>query len=305
MISWGKDRNSKQRFRCQNCKITAQRNRKDTTKRNQTRALDSWLIKTVSLTEVGKRYGVSRWTMYRRFSKSDDIEYLFAPDYSDGVIVDATWITTGELLLFLVIQSKNHKPVTAYFGNQETELQWSECFRQIHYIPKYFVCDGHNGLRKAIRSVFGVSVLIQRCLVHVLRFVTTRTTQRPRTRAGKELLHIMSFLCRIRIKDQARRWLFVYDEWKRIHHDFLEEKTIPLNGKGVYVHRNLRRARYHIDRARNDLFTFLEYNGEHTTNAIEGGYNARLSELVRNHRGLNLENRKKLVARYLNIRTQR
>ena len=38
--------------------------------------------------------------------------------------------------------------------------------------------------------------------------------------------------------------------------------------------------------------------------AIEGGYNARIAELLHNHRGLSSQNKKKLVVRYLEIRTQ-
>lgn len=305
MLSWGSDRKGKPRYRCKSCNVTSQRRRPDTILRNQKKAQDNWLGTTTSLTTVGKRCGVTRRTLTRRFSKITEVlRSVFCVEYSVTLIVDATWITNGVDLLFLVIQGKHHVPVAQYLGSRETEYQWIQCLKLVPYTPQCVICDGHKGLQKAVRAVFGATTRIQRCLVHITRFVKTRTTQRPRTQAGKDLLYLIGFLCRIRTTDQAHRWLIVFDEWKRIHYEFLEEKTIHGNSKPTFVHRNLRRARYHIEHARENLFVYLELDCEHTTNALEGGYNARLAELLHNHRGSKIENMKKLIARYLNIRTQ-
>ena len=304
MISWGKDRNGKQRYRCNVCKKTAQRRRPDTALRNQKKTQDSWLTTTTSLTAVSKRCGVTRATLSRRFSKIPASTTTLSSEYSSTLMVDATWITNRKELLFLVVQGASHVPVSHFFGTAETEDQWVHCLKLTPYTPECIICDGNRGLKKAIQAVFGTTIRIQRCLVHITRFVTTRTTHRPRTDAGKDLRHIIGFLCRIRTTDQAQRWLSAYDDWKRTYHDFLEEKTSNSTGKPTFTHRNLRRARYHIDHARDNLFTYLELSCEHTTNAIEGGYNARIAELLHNHRGLSSQNKKKLVVRYLEIRAQ-
>ena len=303
MISWGKDRKGKQRYRCILCQTTERRVRKDTRIRNQKKVQNAWLGTTTSLTDLGKKHHVTRQTLCRRFAAIPEDMVCLSTEFSPVLIVDATWITNRTTLLFLVIQGVTHIPVVSHHGNKETYDQWMTCLKLIPYKPECIICDGHKGLKKAILATFG-DILIQRCLVHVLRFVTTKTTQRPRTVAGKELLFIMSFLCRIRTRDQADRWLLVYHAWRQKHYEFLQERTLVVSGKSFYTHKSLRSARYHIDHARDHLFVYLELPCDHTTNAVEGGYNARIAELLHNHRGISDKNKRKLIARYIHIRTQ-
>ncbi len=83
---------------------------------------------------------------------------------------------------------------------------------------------------------------------------------------------------------------------------FLEERT-RVDGRWEYTHERLRKARRSLVRLVNDgtLFTYLdpELTAEgplpSTNNMIEGGVNAQLRSVLRNHRGLKTDRRVKAV----------
>ena len=62
--------------------------------------------------------------------------------------------------------------------------------------PEYVVCDGENGLIKAIKSIW-FNTKIQRCLFHVWMNVRQKLTLNPETQAGQELLYLTRELLKI------------------------------------------------------------------------------------------------------------
>ena len=91
-------------------------------------------------------------------------------------------------------------------------------------------------------------------------------------------------------------------QWCDFWNDFLNERT----GEGKdweYVHERLRKARRSLVKLVNDgtLFTYLDpelaIEGPlpAMNNVIEGGVNARLRDILRNHRGLKVDHRVKAV----------
>ena len=82
-------------------------------------------------------------------------------------------------------------------------------------------------------------------------------------------------------------------QWCGFWADFLEQRTV-VDGRSVYTHERLRRARSSLSTLVNKgtLFTYLDpaltAGGPlpRTNNRIEGGVNARLRDMLRNHRGL-------------------
>lgn len=91
---------------------------------------------------------------------------------------------------------------------------------------------------------------------------------------------------------------------------FLKEFTFK-DGRRVYTHERLRRARRSLDRLVREgaLFTFIEmqelYGGAwpSTNNALES-VNARLREMLRNHRGMPLLHRIKAVFWWCYLHTE-
>ena len=87
-------------------------------------------------------------------------------------------------------------------------------------------------------------------------------------------------------------------DWCRKWNIFLQEKTYDNQRHWVYTHDRLHRARSGLNRllSQNVLFAYLEKaDYPSTNNRIEGGINAQLRAMLRNHRGMPLMHRIKAV----------
>ena len=100
-------------------------------------------------------------------------------------------------------------------------------------------------------------------------------------------------------------------QWCGFWADFLEERSWQ-DGRYGYTHERLRKARASLSRlvAQGTLFTYLdpELTREGplpaTNNRIEGGVNAQLRSLLRNHRGMSLARRVKAVFWWCYLHTE-
>ncbi len=128
--------------------------------------------------------GVSRSSVSRRFvaqtkAKVDGFLSRSLTDLDVRVVmIDGTWLGEHLMLVVLGIDAKGEKHVLGVReGTTENEGVCSSLLSELieRGLPveqaRLFVIDGGKGIRKAIRSVFGVWALIQRCQVHKLRNV--------------------------------------------------------------------------------------------------------------------------------------
>ena len=100
-------------------------------------------------------------------------------------------------------------------------------------------------------------------------------------------------------------------QWCDFWNDFLNERT-SADKDWEYVHARLRKARRSLVKLVNDgtLFTYLD--PELTVegplpamnNVIEGGVNAQLRDILRNHRGLRVDHRVKAVYWWCYLHTE-
>ena len=107
---------------------------------------------------------------------------------------------------------------------------------------------------------------------------------------------LLKFIATRFIRDRWTKEFFteVYDSLDISYKDYLSER----NEQGGYCHKSMRSAMRSIKAASPWLFTTQEYeslNIPNTTNNIDGGVNPKLKELVRNHRGMNIQRRNKLL----------
>lgn len=175
--------------------------------------------------------------------------------------------------------------------------------------PKMVVSDGSPGLAKAVSLVWK-DTRIQRCTFHAASQVRRYTTLKPKLEAGLELLGIANQLTRTRDPEAAIQWLVDYNAWCVRWADFLKELTFK-EGRRIYTHERLRRARKSLNKLVREgtLFTFIEmqeiYGGvwPATNNALES-VNARLREMLRNHRGMPLLHRIKAVFWWCYLHTE-
>lgn len=223
-----------------------------------------------------------------------------------GLILDGTSVVKHQRVV-LVVQDVRRWPVTWAFAERESFDSWWRvlvALRTAGLEPRFVVCDGHPGLLKALRATWP-NVLIQRCLLHVVRQARLDLTQNPRTLAGQALLGLVRRLPVIRTRRQRRRWLRIYRQWLRRHEAFLKQRTLNLTGprRWWYTHRKLRAVRSQINNSLPDLFHYLRHPEiPRTTNHVEGGINSRLKDLFRRHRGLSLDRKTNLTAWYLSSR---
>ena len=158
-------------------------------------------------------------------------------------------------LVVLIAYDGGHV-VSWYMAESEASRAWEALMAPIP-APEVVACDGGAGFERARRRACP-GTRVQRCLFHAFSQVRRYTTSRPRLQAGRE-----------------RR----------------------------FTHERLRRARSSLSRlvSAGTLFTYLdpalaaEGPLPRTNNPIEGGVNAQLREVLRNHRGLSLMRRAKAV----------
>ena len=188
-----------------------------------------------------------------------------------------------------------------YLCRYENSRAWEALMQRIA-APAMVVSDGGPGFRKALKRVWPKAKL-QRCTFHAFLQVKRYTTGSPKTIAGIEMYMTAKDLLMIKDLGQAANWVTRLINWRIKHKTFLSEMTRDEKGKLRPMHERLLKAERSLARLvrQNTLFTYLDKSlsyGEElpsTNNRIEGGINAQLRTMLRNHRGMSIERRIKAV----------
>lgn len=222
------------------------------------------------------------------------------------LFVDGIWLARN--LVVLIAHNGGHV-VSWYMAESETSRAWRALMDPIP-APDVVVCDGGTGFEGARRRAWP-RTRVQRCLFHVFCQVRRYTTTRPRLQAGRELYALSIELMHLETPRQADWWVERYLQWCSFWADFLEDVSY-VDGRRVFTHERLRRARSSLSRlvSQGTLFTYLDptLTAEgplpRTNNAIEGGVNAQLRDMLRNHRGMSLMRRVKAVFWWCYLHTE-
>ena len=177
---------------------------------------------------------------------------------------------------------------------------------QERFMPHALVSDGQKGLQKAIKMIFP-GITHQRCLAHVIRLSLAWLTRNPQTDAGKDLRVLVRELARVKAENQAAFWHSAFSSWHQQYGEFLKEKSCnPETNRKWHTHRKLRAVRSLVLNALPNLFWFVsDKHIPNTTNAVEGGINSPLAELLHRHRGITEAQKKSLVRRFLYARRKK
>ena len=266
----------------------------------------SWITSKKTLKEIATNARVTIQTLSAWFQPYWD--HPPAPQISgttQHLVLDATSVAPRECMVLIAGNATSRKPVSWMTVQRENLDVWLRFLRRLalaYVEPSVVICDGQRGLLRAIREIWP-RVKIQRCLIHVIRQASLWLTQNPKTRAGAELLTLVRKLSAIRTKRQKRRWIRAFFSWTRKHESFLKQRSYGPNKRWWYTHRKLRGTKSLIQNAIPDLFHFVsDPSIPRTSNHVEGGINARLKELLRSHRGMNLTKKLALVSWYLALR---
>ncbi|WP_455136411.1 IS1249 family transposase [Thermophilibacter sp.] len=215
-----------------------------------------------------------------------------------AIFVDG--IHLGRKAVVLIASDEQHA-LGWHLCRSENSRAWAALMSRIA-APEVAVSDGGDGFAKALRQTWP-ETRHQRCVFHAFSQVRRYTTTRPRTPAGAELYGLAKALLSITTLKEADGWVQALLAWSERWDAFLSETSVAEDGTVRLTHERLVKARRSLVRLVNagTLFTYLDpaltSSGPlpSTNNYIEGGINAQLRAMLRDHRGLSIERRLKAV----------
>ena len=290
----GKTKAGTQRWLCKECSATFTNPIDNSTK--QFVQFQHWLFSKAVQKEMS---GAGR-SFRRKISKFWEIWPMPPKIESPMNVVYVDGIYLGRKACILICCNERYV-LGWYLCRYENSRAWEALMQRIA-APAMVVSDGGHGFRKALKRVWPKAKL-QRCTFHAFLQVKRYTTGSPKTIAGIEMYMIAKDLLMIKDLGQAANWVTQLINWRIKHKTFLSEMTRDEKGKLRPMHERLLKAERSLARLvrQNTLFTYLDESlsyGEElpsTNNRIEGGINAQLRTMLRNHRGMSIERRIKAV----------
>ena len=284
----GKTKAGTQRWLCKECSDSFTNPIDNSTK--QFVQFQHWLFSKAVQKEMS---GAGR-SFRRKISKFWEIWSMPPKIESPMKVVYVDGIYLGRKACILICCNKRYV-LGWYLCRYENSRAWEALMQRIA-APAMVVSDGGHGFRKALKRVWPKAKL-QRCIFHAFLQVKRYTTGRPKTIAGIEMYMIARDLLMIKDMEQAGHWITRLINWRIKHKTFLSEMTRDEKGKLRPMHERLLKAERSLVRLvrQNTLFTYLDESlsyGEElpsTNNRIEGGINAQLRTMLRNHRGMSIE----------------
>lgn len=289
----GKTTSGKQRWLCKACR-TSRTNRINNDAKQLKVFLD-WLFskqRQLDMPSQGRtfRNHTSRfWSIWPLPPVVDEIHRV--------VHVDGIHIARNVVVL---IACSEKYVLGWYLARSENSRSWAALLSRIAP-PHMVVTDGGSGFEKARRLVWPETE-VQRCTFHAFCQVRRYTTTRPNLEAGVELYALAKRLLDVKEESEAYMWVVEYLQWCERWDGFLKERTV-VDGRSRLTHERLVKAKRSVDRlvSKGTLFTFLDdlltIGGPlpAMNNQIEGGVNAPLRQMLREHRGMSTIRRVKAV----------
>ena len=242
---------------------------------------------------MAAKYGCSKKTIQRRIDEAVvDRETTFSP--TANVLMDTTYFgrkfgvmvfkdsLTCKILLKKYVKHETNK---LYFSGIEEIARRGITVQSI-------ICDG----RKGLLQLFG-DIPVQMCNFHQVAIIRRYLTKKPKMQASIELWEHVLLMTRTDRESFEGGLADWYNKWE----DFLNERKLDQKGKNRYIHKKLRSAYRSLKTNLPWLFTWydnLDLKIPNTTNAIDGQF-SDLKNKLRNHNGLSMARKKKLIDEFL------
>jgi hypothetical protein len=289
----GKTTAGTQRWRCTSCDASTTHRYDNTAK--LLKEFLGWLLSRDIQTDMP---GQGR-SFRRKTSKFWDIWPM--PPLIDEIhrVVYVDGIYLGRKAVILIARSDEYV-LGWYLARSENSSAWEALLSRIA-APGMVVTDGGNGFEKARRRVWK-DTKVQRCTFHAFSQIKRYTTTKPKLAAGVELYGLALDLLHIKDLKGATLWVESYLKWCSDWDGFLAERTYT-DRHWEWTHDRLVKAKNSLNTLINKgtLFTYLDLALTEdgplpaTNNKIEGGVNAPLRQLLRDHRGMDINRRIKAV----------
>lgn len=292
---YGKNKSGTQRWRCNNCSMIVTPKIDKSAKNLQ--LFLKWLFSRQSQKEMPgegrtfRRKTAEFWSIWPLPPKIEESRNVV---YVDGIYM-------GRKACILICCDDKH--VLGWYLCRYEHAQAYRALLSRIAEPTVVVSDGGTGFAKALKKVWP-NTTHQRCLFHVFNQVKRYTTNRPKTQAGAELYALAKELLHLTSQKEAEQWIQEFLNWMEVYHGFLSQMTRDENGQLRPTHERILKAQKSLVRLIREGTMFNYLNPEllkeieklpFTNNQIEGGVNARLRAMLRDHRGLNVERRIKAV----------
>ena len=313
LLKNGKE-NGKQRWRCLQCGTARIRPRADVADQNRRTTYTKHLLGKSTAHEVARGKGMSRRTFDRKYTTRfhgiahTDTQQLQA----SFIVVDAKRLNQG---IVAIARSGTGRLYWRYAPYESSDV-WCRIFLAYARHPRLqaIVSDGQKGIQKAVVVCFGDTMILQRCHFHVKQNLRAKLTKHPAAAAGQDLQLLAAWLTRVKTWDDMALFVGVFQGLYEAYAPFLKERTYHHDQANLssgaprrrwsYTHARVRSAYRQIDGliVSDQLFAYITHPGLHlpnTTNHVEGGLNARMSELTRVHRGLLPERQRYMIDVFL------
>lgn len=289
-MRYGQTKYGRQRYRCKICNRTfTYRNRLNKLYREQ-KWFKDWIVEGYSLRQLNLISGHSIRTLKRIIGywiakipplitlPLRNVKYLVADGTylkHENCIYTATDYSTGLVA--------SHR-----YGIKENYCMAHEIFSEIKTQdckPIAATIDGNTQVIRALRDIWP-TIIIQRCLYHILRQGTSWLRRFPKDPAAKELRQII--LAVMTISDDTAKDAFMtrLNEWDRVYGAYV--RALDSRHK---VCGDLQRARSLLRHALPDMFHYLDDQNIAPTSNMQEGLFSTAKILFRNHRGVSKKNR--------------
>jgi len=294
-IRHGKDRSGSQRWYCKTCGLTFTQKIDGQSKELQ--LFLRWLFSKQTQKELPgegrtfRRHTAQFWNLWPMPPKDEEKRDVL---YVDGIHLGR------KACILICCDEKN--VLGWYLCRDEHSGAWEALMSRIAE-PSVVVSDGGTGFARALKRAWP-HARHQRCVFHAFSQVRRYTTSRPKTAAGIELYALSKELLHINNAAEAKAWTNRFTAWISRYRDFLNQRSRDEDGTLRYTHERLLKAEHSLIRLLKEgtLFTYTDEDLKAitgclpaTNNRIEGGVNARLRAMLREHRGLSIERRIKAV----------
>jgi hypothetical protein len=185
-----------------------------------------------------------------------------------------------------------------YYVKHETNALYIQGIKELQNIGFTIIaiaCDGRKGLIQSFQNI-----PVQMCQFHQSAIIRRYLTKNPKLKAAQQLMEVVDLMKRTDKESFVGALSLWFKKWE----NFLNERTVnPLTNKSFYTHKKLRSAYRSLRNNLPWLFTWYDYYElgiPNTTNAIDGHF-ADLKNKLRNHNGLSLKRKKKLIDGFLKV----
>ena len=285
-------RGRRQMYKCKDCGkqfIGGQR-------RSKSQVITDYIEGKQTLCQLSLRYKVSERTI-RRDLGSMRFVYKIVKHKNVTIQLDTTY--WGRSFGLMVIKDAlRNKILWHKYVSHETIGQYMEgvsWLKSQGFKIYGAVIDGMRGLAQALYPI-----PVQMCQFHQILITRRYLTQESALEASNELLNLVKAITKM----DKESFIGAFEEWHDKYKDILNERVSDKRLKRQtppYMRPRLRSAYHSLKRNMPLLWTFYDLPDTglpNTNNALEGVFSDIKSKL-RVHRGINKDNRKKLLDEYI------